>query len=275
VIILVTGATGNIGGAVVDALRARGVPVRALSRSARDWPEGVEGVTGDLGEPPSLSGLAHDVDGVFLLAGYDGNATLLDELPGEARVALLSSSAASSGDRSNVIARFNIETEDLVHRSGHPWTIVRPNAFMSNALRWKPQLDNGDVVRGPWGDIPIATIDPSDVGEIVATVLTQDGHGSVTYRVSGPAQLLPAEQLAVLAAALDRDLTWQSQTLDETRADLEAQMPKEYVDAFFSFYVDGLVDETTVQADTERVLGRPPRPFADWARRHAGDFAPS
>lgn len=55
--------------------------------------------------------------------------------------------------------------------------------------------------------------------------------------------------------------------------DLEAQMPREYVDAFFAFYVDGLIDETTVQADAERVLGRPPRTFADWARRHAGDFA--
>jgi uncharacterized protein YbjT (DUF2867 family) len=66
-------------------------------------------------------------------------------------VALLSSSAAPSGDRTNVIARFNIEAEELVRGSGHPWTIVRPNAFMSNALRWKPRLDRGDLVRGPWG----------------------------------------------------------------------------------------------------------------------------
>src|SRR5436305_9587490 len=112
--ILVAGATGNVGGAVVDALNARGIPVRALSRSARVWPDGVQGVTGDLGEPSTLSGLAEDVDGVFLLAGYDGNATLLEALPAAARVALLSSSAAPSGDRANVIARFNIDSEELV-----------------------------------------------------------------------------------------------------------------------------------------------------------------
>jgi uncharacterized protein YbjT (DUF2867 family) len=105
--------------------------------------------------------------------------------------------------------------------------------------------------------------------------LTQDGHDAATYRVSGPEQLLPAEQLAILAAALGRDLTWESQTLEETRADLQAQMASEYVDAFFAFYVDGLIDETTVQPDAERVLGRPPRRFADWARRQAGDFASS
>jgi uncharacterized protein YbjT (DUF2867 family) len=271
--ILVTGATGNVGGAVLDALHARGLPVRALSRGARDWPAGVEGVSGDLGEPSTLSGLADDVDGVFLLAGYDGNATLLEALPATARVALLSSSAAPSGDRTNVIARYNIDAEELVRGSGQPWTVVRPNAFMSNALRWKAQLDEGDVVRGPWGDIAVATIDPADLGEIIAIALTEDGHEGATYRVSGPQQLLPAEQLAILGAALGRDLTWESQTLGETRAELEAQMPTEYVDAFFAFYVDGLIDETTVQSDAERVLGRPPRTFADWARRHAGDFS--
>lgn len=58
--------------------------------------------------------------------------------------------------------------------------MVRPNAFMSNALRWKPPLDRGDLVRGPWGDIPVATIDPADVGEIIAIALTQDGHDAAT-----------------------------------------------------------------------------------------------
>ena len=52
--ILITGATGNIGGATLDALAGAGHRVRALSRSERTWPEGVEGVTGDLDDAESL-----------------------------------------------------------------------------------------------------------------------------------------------------------------------------------------------------------------------------
>jgi hypothetical protein len=53
---------------------------------------------------------------------------------------------------------------------------------------------------------------------------------------------------------------------------MEGQMPKEYVDAFFNFFVDGAIDETTVHPTVEQVTGRPPRSCEDWAETHADAF---
>jgi hypothetical protein len=75
--VLVMGATGNVGGALVDLLRARHVRVLAISREARTWPDGVEGVVGDANDPASLAGAAAGMDGAFLMSGYAAEGQLL------------------------------------------------------------------------------------------------------------------------------------------------------------------------------------------------------
>jgi len=125
--ILITGATGNIGGATLEALVASGTPVRALSRRERSWPAGVEGVTGDLADADSLIRAADGVDAVFLLSGYAGTERLLAALAaaGAARAVLLSGSSASSGDTSNAVASYQIESERIVRASGLEWTVLQ------------------------------------------------------------------------------------------------------------------------------------------------------
>jgi uncharacterized protein YbjT (DUF2867 family) len=272
--ILVTGATGNIGGATLAALVASGRPVRALSRSERSWPEGVEGVTGDLDDPDSLIRVADGVDAVFLLSGYAGTERLLAALAaaGAARAVLLSGSSAPSGDMGNAVARYQIESERIVQASGLEWTVLQPNSFMSNALEWVPQLAAGDVVRGPFGPVPIATIDPADIGAVAALALTQPGHAGRAYRLSGPESLLREEQVAILGRVLGRKLRWEGWSNEQARRELEAQMPKPYVDAFFAFFVEGLVDESTVLPTAAELLGRPLRTFEAWARANAAAF---
>ena len=73
---------------------------------------------------------------------------------------------------------------------------------MSNALRWLPQLRAGDLVRAPFANVPIAAIDPADIAAVAATALGSDGHTSRAYELSGPAALLPAEQVGILARPL-------------------------------------------------------------------------
>jgi uncharacterized protein YbjT (DUF2867 family) len=272
--ILITGATGNIGGATLAALVASGTPVRALSRTERSWPEGVEGVTGDLDDADSLIRVADGVDAVFLLSGYAGTERLLAALAaaGAARAVLLSGSSAPSGDMGNAVARYQIESERIVRASGLEWTVLQPNSFMSNALEWVPQLAAGDVVRGPFGPVPIATIDPADIGAVAALALTQPGHAGRVYRLSGPESLLREEQVAILGRVLGRELRWEGWSNEQARRELEAQMPKPYVDAFFAFFVDGLIDESTVLPTAAELLGRPPRTFEAWARANAAAF---
>ena len=173
----------------------------------------------------------------------------------------------------NAVARYHILSEQAVRDSGIAWTFIQPNSFMTNTLRWLPQLRAGDTIRLPFANVPIATIDPADIAAVAAAALTTDRHEGHSYRVSGPESLLPAEQVAILAAVLGRDLRFEAQSDEEAHAEMSASMPAEYVDAFFSFFVDGNLDESTVLPTVEEVLGRPPRRFEDWAHEHADAFA--
>ena len=198
--ILVTGATGNVGGELV----------RLLSGA------------------------------VFLMSGFQDMPGVLAEIrrAGVTHVVQLSGSSATAADTSNAISRYMIASESAVQQSGVPWTILRPSGFMSNALQWAPQLRAGDVVRAPFAGVRIAVVDPLDIAAVAAQALRSDGHESNIYRLSGPESLLPAERLRTLSAVLDRELRFEGQSDAEARTEMSSSMPTEYVDAFFSFYID-------------------------------------
>jgi uncharacterized protein YbjT (DUF2867 family) len=274
--ILVTGATGNAGGGVVNGLLELGAEVRGLVRagSEGDLPGGVEAVIGDLNDPESLREPLDGVSAVFLLSGYDGieqSLALMREADVE-RVVLLSSSAAPTGNLDNAVARYHILSERAVSESGLPRIFLQPNSFMANAFRWLPQLEKGDAIRGPFGDVAISTIHPDDLGAVAARALTSDEHEGRTYRLSGPEALRPAEQVAIMAKYTGRDMRFEPQSDEVARAEMEAQMPKEYVDAFFEFFSEGTVDETTVHPTVKQVTGKEPRSFEEWADAHADAF---
>jgi len=71
---------------------------------------------------------------------------------------------------------------------------------------------------------------------------------------------------------LGRELRFEGQSDTEARAEMSAAMPAEYVDAFFSFFADGKLDESEVLPTVEEITGRPPRTFEEWARAHAEAF---
>jgi uncharacterized protein YbjT (DUF2867 family) len=275
--ILVTGATGNIGGELVRVLADAGEDVRALIRRDADrsgLPAGVEGVIGDLNRPESLSAALTGVRGVHLLSGYQDMPGQLAEMSraGVERVVLQSSSAVPSGDMTNAVARYHILSEAAVRESGIAWTFLQPNTFMSNTLQWVPQLNAGDVIRAAFPDVRVATIDPYDVASVSALALTSKGHEGQSYRLSGPDSLLPADRVAVLAEVLGRELRFDGQSNAEARAEMSESMPAEYVDAFFSFFADGKLDESRVLPTVQEVTGRAPRSCEQWARSHADAF---
>ncbi|MEO3825834.1 NAD(P)H-binding protein [Actinomadura sp. B10D3] len=274
--ITVAGSTGNIGSELVSILAAAGEPVRALVRKVpASTLDGVEYVTGDLDDPASLAPALDGASGVFLLPGYRDMPGVLAEArrAGVQRVVQLSGGSAGSGDMTNAVTRYMVVTERAVHDSGLPWTILRPSAFMSNALRWLPQLRAGDTVRLPFANVRAAVVDPHDIAAVAATALLEGGHEGRTYYPTGPESLLPADQVAILGETLGRDLRFEAQPDDEARAEMTAQMPAEYVDAFFDFYVNGSLDESIVRPTVQDVTGTPPRTFAQWAKAHITAFA--
>ena len=143
---------------------------------------------------------------------------------------------------------------------------------MTNTFQWLPQLRQGDVIRAPFPDIRVATIDPGDIGAVAAVALTSGASAGRTYRLSGPESLSPADRVAILAEVLGRELRFEGQTNDEARAELSAAMPAEYVDAFFRFFVDGDLDESAVLPTVQEITGEAPRSFEAWARAHAETF---
>jgi uncharacterized protein YbjT (DUF2867 family) len=275
--ILVTGATGNVGGELVRTLAAAGEPVRALIRRESDrarLPAGVEAVVGDLNRPEGLAEAFAGVRGLHLLSGYEDMSGFLAgaRCAGVEHVVLQSSSAVPGGDMGNTVARYHILAEAAVRESGLSWTFLQPNSFMSNTLDWASQLRAGDVVRAAFAAVPIATIDPYDVAAVSAQALRSRGHEGRSYRLSGPESLRPADRVRVLGEVLGRDLRFEGQSDDEARAEMSEAMPAAYVDAFMSFFADGTVDESRVLPTVQEVTGRPPRSFEQWAEEHAGAF---
>ena len=264
--ILVTGATGNAGGELVRVLEAGNHPVLPLVRG----PDGLP----DLNRPASLRPVLEGVRGLFLLAGYDDMPGVLKEAAqaGVERVVLLSGSSAESRDTANAISRYMIRSEEAVRASGLSWTILRPHAFMSNALRWAPQLAAGDIVHAQFPYAVSTVIDPYDLASVAAMALTSPGHDGATYRLTGPEALRPEDQVRILSDALGRNLTFVGLTDDETRAELSQTAPPEYVDAFWSFYVDGALDESVRTPTVAEVTGRSPRSFQQWASDHVQAF---
>src|SRR5687768_14381132 len=135
--ILITGATGNVGGELVTRLRAAGRDVRALVREPTAALGEVTQVRGDLGDPSSLGPALAGVRRVFLLGGYPDMPAVLARIreAGVEHVVLLSSRSVIAGRDDNAIVAMWRASEAAVRESGVPWTILRSSGFMSNVLR--------------------------------------------------------------------------------------------------------------------------------------------
>ncbi|WP_031475928.1 NAD(P)H-binding protein [Streptomyces bicolor] len=273
---LVTGATGNVGAELVRALAEAGQPTLAMSRSGRTdgLPPEVTAVAGDLNRPETVREALDGVRAMFLMPGYGGQRQILADArrAGVERVVMLSGKSAGTGDTGNAVAGYLIDAETAVRESGLPWTFLRPTSFMSNALQLADQIRKGDAVRVPFPDVRTADIDPYDIARAALRALLSDDYTGQALELTGPEALLPADRVRVLGEVLGRDLRAVGLANEEARAELEARMPKPYVDAFFAFFVDGTLDESVVLPTVREVTGREPRTFEQWARRHADAF---
>ncbi|MFG3697493.1 NAD(P)H-binding protein [Micromonospora sp. NPDC047620] len=269
---LVTGATGRVGRHVVSELLARGVPVRALTREparAAGLPPEVEVVAGDLTDPATLPAALDGVVGVHLLTtGGDDYATLrtgpeiveMAEKAGVRRIAVLWNGKPGP-------------VEDAVRAGGTEWTMLQAVDFMSNTLGWAESIRATGEVREPFGDVRAAVVDEADVGAVAAEVLTGDGHAGQVYTLTGPEALTPRQRLATIAAAIGRELRFVELTEQQARDRWrQAGYDDELVDLLASWQGNPPPVAYTVTDTVERLLGRPPRPFATWAHIHAAAF---
>ncbi|HEX6354116.1 SDR family oxidoreductase [Actinophytocola sp.] len=264
--IVVTGATGNVGQPLVRALVEAGEEVTTVSRRAADVP-GARHVTADLTAPQSLTPALDGARALFLLTNGDFHATgdlgkvmHVASEHGVERVVLLSSQGVGTG-------RHAPGLEGAVTRSGLDWTILRPGGFHSNALWWAPSVRAERTVHAPFGDVALPTIDPADIADVAATALRGTGHSGQTYELTGPVSITPRQQVAAIADALGEPVRFVEQTHAQAKEAMLRFMPEPVVDSTLGALGSPSVEEQRVREDVERLLGRPGRSFADWATR--------
>ena len=214
--VLVTGATGNVGAHVVRALRGRGVAVRAFvrdrDRAAHMLGEDVELAVGDFGDRGSLERALQGAQRMFLAcsntpAQVEHECAAIDAAAaaGLERVVKLSGPAPAV-DSPLVFDHWHGQIEAHLKRSGPPWVLLRPSAYMTNLLQHADDGRAHGQLFAPAGAAEIAYIDPRDVGEAAAAALTGDGHDGRAYTLTGPrGDHVRADRAGPLAGARARD----------------------------------------------------------------------
>ncbi|GAA3574101.1 NAD(P)H-binding protein [Nonomuraea rosea] len=279
--ILVTGATGNVGRQLVHQLVEAGRPVRALTRrdpAAAGLPKAAEVVQGEL---ETIGRCLEGVESVFLIWPFhtaDAAPAVVQAIRRHARRIVLLSSGAVRDQPDSSVGRSHHDVEQCVEQSGLAWTMLWPSTFAANALWWAGQIRAGDVVRGAYGAVPMAMLHERDLAAVAARALTSGPlcHDGVRYVLTGPEVLTQTEQVRIIGDALGRPLRWQELTREEERRRLLADdsFPDAFADALLDGYAQMLDGPPPVLTTTvEEVTGRPARTFAQWARDHAADFA--
>jgi uncharacterized protein YbjT (DUF2867 family) len=279
--IVVTGATGNTGRPLVQALAAAGEKVTATSRNIAeaDVPEGVEFRQADLADAESLRPVFDGADALFLHSGGASAHTLnmsdiLDaaKAGGVERVVLLSSLGVATRPESASHGVLFLSIEEAVRESGLDWTILRPGNFDSNTYAWATTVRAERTVAAPFADIGLPAVDPGDIAGVAAATLREDGHAGQIYELTGPAPVTPREQAEAIGAALGEPVRFVVQTPDQARAQMLTFMPADVVETTLAVLGAPTPAERRVSPDVEKVLGRAPRTYADWARANVVAF---
>ena len=279
--ILVIGATGNVGRNVVSQLARTGAHVRALTRNpdAARLPDGVNVMRGDLSVPSTLRDCLEGVDTVFLVWRNLSPAivpALIDELAKRVRRIVFLSSAAVRDDletQADAIGKIHYEIEEQIRKSGLEWTLLRPGAFAANTLTWwGPQIRQGDVVRWPYGNAAWAPIHERDIAAVAVRALTEDGHGGAKYFLTGSEPLTQIEQVRTIGEVIKRPLRFEELSPDAARQQMTAFMPPFIADRLLQLWA-GMVAAPVPPTETvTEVTGAPARTFREWAVDHARDF---
>jgi len=290
VMILITGATGNIGGEVVRQLAATGERVRAMARDPfrADVPDGAEVVRADFDDVSSLEHAVAGARAVFLAtAGPDiprhDTAMLAAAAAADvAKVVKLSAIGTTVAGEPNgpdgqipvKIGTLHRPGEEAIRASGAAWTVLRPSEYASNTLRWAQAIRAGAPVPNMTGSGAQGVVDPRDVAAVAAAVLISPAGDGRVLTLTGPEALSVPDEARLLSLALGRPVETTDVPLDVARRQmLDSGMDPAFVQVAIegrAFIAAGR--NATVTDHVERVLGRPPRTFATWAADHLKAF---
>jgi uncharacterized protein YbjT (DUF2867 family) len=285
--LLLTGATGNVGQALSQALAERGVPFRALVRQPNALAAqqlaalpGAELVQGDFDDSTSIQQALTGIESAFLLTNSTEQAETqqlrfveLARQAGVQHVVKLSQWAADVASPVRFL-RYHATVEQAIQASGLPYTFLRPNLFMQGLLAFKDTIRAQGQFFAPIGEARISVVDVRDIAAVAAAALTELGHENQCYDLTGPAALTHGEMAAHLSEALGHPIAF----IDVPPAALRGYLAQA---GFPEWQTEGLLEDyahyhrgeaAVVAAGVQQATGQLPRDFGAFARDYAPAF---
>ncbi len=282
--IVVTGATGNVGSSVVRSLLERGEKVRAFVRdpekARRMLGEDVELAIGDFDDARSVAAAMNGGKRAFLSSGEGPDKVRWEkaviDAAAEAGVGLVVRASTMGADANSFSSlAWHGELEDTLKASGVPWTILQSNWYMTNLLPNAGQIAATGKIFMPAGDARIGMVDPVDTGRVGAAAVASDGHEGKTYTVTGPERVGFEQVAEALSATTGRTIEYVDVPPEAAKAAMAAAgLPDwlpDFLDRLFARFRAGGFGDV---ADTvERLTGGPSTPIEEFARKHAAAFS--
>lgn len=277
--ILVTGATGTVGSRVVEQLRERDVRVRAAIRDPdrASLPENVEAVEFDFERPETWGRAFEGVDAMFLLrppAISRVGDSINPAVDAAARVGVehVVYLSVLGAEKNPLLPHHRIENH--LGKADLTWTFLRASFFAENLTQvHREEIRAGRIVV-PAGGGTTSFVAADDIAAVATVALTEPGHEGQAYDVTGPEALTYYDVAAILSDVLDWQVTYEEPSLlGFARFSRSQDRDWPFIAVMSVLYSTariGLAGRVT--DDVERVLGRPPQSFREWAETNAGAF---
>jgi uncharacterized protein YbjT (DUF2867 family) len=270
--ILITGATGNIGRELTPLLFKAGQSIRILVRDEKKvvhLDSHIERAVGDLNNPATLLPAMRAVDRIFLVTyetQQDRNVIEAAKRAGVQQIIKLSTLEATA--HKIQVGKWHYEREELIRASGLDWTFLRPGMFMSNTVEWWAESIKGqDSVFFPGGKKgKVAPIAPRDIAAVAACALTQPGHSGKAYELTGSELFTIGEMVEVISKALGKPIQYRDiPPIAAKLFMLKTGMDKILVNALMEMLGSLRRNEDAVVTDTvHQVTGHQPGTFEAW-----------
>jgi uncharacterized protein YbjT (DUF2867 family) len=282
--ILVIGATGNIGSEVARQLVAKGVGVRALVRD-RAKAEAVLGtkvqlVAGDLSRPETVAAAMAGVDKLFLVTPFHLDQIAMKSAAIQAakqagvKHIVMSTGIGAGPDAGVEIGRWHGKNQEEVKATGVAYTFLKPTFFMQNMLMFAGAIREQGAFHMPLGDSRVSWVDVRDIAQVGVVALTEAGHENKEYPITGGEAVSCAEMAAILSDVLGRAVNYVDIPLATAREGMiAAGMPEKLADLMNELYALGPAGHLAYVADTvEMVTGHSPRTFRQFVEDHVAAF---
>jgi (4-alkanoyl-5-oxo-2,5-dihydrofuran-3-yl)methyl phosphate reductase len=278
-VILVTGATGNVGQELVPMLAEAKQEIRILVRDegkAAQFDSSVQRAVGDLDRPETIQAAMKGVTRLYLVTPLTEQVGNLVAAAKAAGVEHIVKQSTIEANRSLGPGRWHREQEGMIEESGAQWTFIRPTLMMSNTAQWwSATIRTQGRVYFPGLKGRAPAVDPKDVAAVACRVLTQpEAHQQRIYEVTGPEPLSIALMIQILSNVLGKPIRYVRiprfvATLWMRRVGMSARLVKAMRETFSAWDRN---EYAYVSDDVLKVSGHAPGTYESWCRKHADLF---